>query len=343
VNASLLICGLLLGQPAAEPPVVGRPVDWSGAIGGPFVVTMTAEPKDLAVEERLTLTLWVLVADGGSAGNLRRLKRPALANSPAFGAFAVEDQDENSLENPPDHWFRYILRPQSKDVKEIPPVKFVYFNPLARRYQTTYSNAVPLTVKPHAPVGMPDVGEVPEWMLKPASTEEILGPPPDGYRAGLPGLFDKVTAQLGAEGRSQLLFLGVFAVGLVLPLIACAIWYVGWHRARPNAARLARAQRSRAAAAALHALGQAVIEPPRRVSVALFAYLRDRMGMRHDAITPAQIEECLTALGMSTELRDEVVGVLRRCDEARFANNTGGTGDLVADARSFILQSETTS
>src|SRR6187402_2002463 len=40
---------------SAQPPIVGRPVDFSGAIGGPFVVTMEVEPSQVAIEEPFTL------------------------------------------------------------------------------------------------------------------------------------------------------------------------------------------------------------------------------------------------------------------------------------------------
>lgn len=343
MHTSLLLCGLLLAQTAVEPPVVGRPTDWSGAIGGPFVVTLTAEPVELMAEDRLRLTVRIAAPDGGNAGNLRNLKRLALAKLDAFRVFAIENLDEYDTGNPPERHFRYWLRPRSAEVKEIPRLKFVYFNPRAGRYQTTYAEAVPLTVKPRAVPAVREIEEVARWMLETASVEEILGPPPDGIRPGLLGLVDRIMAQPSAEARSPFLITSLIAVAVLLPPFVCTIFYVGWRRARPNAARLARAQRSRAAATALHALNYAVDDLPGRVSAALLGYLHDRMGMNQAATAPAEVKECLTTLGVSPELRDEVVTVLRRCEEARFAREARATSDLAADAESFILQSETTS
>src|SRR5262245_55833088 len=82
----------LADPPAAEPPLVGRPLDWSGAVGGPFAVEMTAEPTELAAEEPLTLTLRIT-----GRGNLSSLPRPALGKLESFKAFAVDDLDDRFL------------------------------------------------------------------------------------------------------------------------------------------------------------------------------------------------------------------------------------------------------
>src|SRR6478672_9456 len=118
MNASLVICGLLLAQPVGEPPIAGRPGDWSGVSGGPFAVTLTADRTELTAEEPLTLTVRFAVAPGGNAGNLRDLARPALAKLDAFKTFAVEDIDDTFVaDDPPRREFRYRLRPRSADVK----------------------------------------------------------------------------------------------------------------------------------------------------------------------------------------------------------------------------------
>src|SRR5262245_23995931 len=126
---AVLLCVLcvLCGEncPAGEPPIVGRPAEFSGAIGGPFVVTVAVEPNAVAVEEPFTLTLRIV-----GPGNLKELRRPPLDKLDAFKPFAVDDLDDDVAEGlPPSRTFRYRLRARSADVKAIPPFKFVYFNP----------------------------------------------------------------------------------------------------------------------------------------------------------------------------------------------------------------------
>src|SRR5438552_2696975 len=99
---------------------------------------MTAEPTTLAAEEPLTLTVRIAMAEAGSAGNLRDVKRPALAKMEAYRAFAIEDADESFAESPPRREFRYRVRPRWSGEHAVPRLKFVYFSPRSGRYQTTY-------------------------------------------------------------------------------------------------------------------------------------------------------------------------------------------------------------
>src|SRR5438067_7787002 len=126
-----LLCVLALTHPAAygagspEPPVVGRPLDFSGAVGGPFTVTAVAEPTTVIAEEPFTLTLRI-----AGPGNLAQLPRPDLRKLERFARdFAVEDGPDRFEPAPPVREFRYRLRPRRADVREVPRWKFVYFNP----------------------------------------------------------------------------------------------------------------------------------------------------------------------------------------------------------------------
>src|SRR5438067_6883051 len=88
-----LSCVLVVLNPAAyaagspEPPVVGRPLDFSGAVGGPFTVTATAEPTEVTAEEPVTLTLRI-----AGPGNLAQVHRPDLNRIERFARdFAIAD------------------------------------------------------------------------------------------------------------------------------------------------------------------------------------------------------------------------------------------------------------
>lgn len=132
---------------AADAPIVGRPADFSGAIGGPFVVSANIEPNEIAVEQPFVLTLRIV-----GPGNLRELPRPTLGKLPAFQPFAVDDLDDEYKDGPPPgRVFRYRLRPRTADVREVPAIRFVYFNPAivpaSRGYQTTYTEPARITVR----------------------------------------------------------------------------------------------------------------------------------------------------------------------------------------------------
>jgi hypothetical protein len=142
---------------AAQSPIVGRPIDFSGAIGGPFVSTMSVESTTVAVEEPFTLTLRIV-----GSGNLKEIARPPLAKLAGFKPFAVDDLDDSFIEGPPpSRTFRYRLRARTADVKQISPFKFVYFNPAivppSRGFQTTYAAGVELGIKSPPASGRPNL------------------------------------------------------------------------------------------------------------------------------------------------------------------------------------------
>lgn len=346
MNASFLFCGLLIAQPAAEPPIAGRPTDWSGVSGGPFVITLFAEPTELAAEDQLTLTLMITAADPGTTGNLRTLKRPTLAKLDSFRSFAVEDLDGGYNEYLSRHWSRYLLRPRNADVKEVPRLKFVYFNPRTGRYQTTYSEPVRLTVHPRtAPVA---AVEVPPWIMQEWQDEqnEILEA---YYRMAAPSLIErgwqKFVGSFGIysnpwhdrlyarDGHSYMTGLAL----AVPPLLAVA-WYAIWRRRNPDAARLSNIRRSRAAAVALRMLGQASDDSPRQVRHAVEEYLRARAGLPQSASTPREVAAYLGGSSLSCLGVDEIESLLRRCDDARFAPAPADPSFLVTEAGSLILK-----
>jgi hypothetical protein len=340
----LAVCALVLtaGQPPVEPPLVGRPPDFSGAVGGPFVVEQTAAPTELTAEEPLTLTVRIT-----GPGNLRDLPRPPLARLEAYKSFAVDDLDDRFVEgDPPRREFRYRLRPRGADVKTVPRLKFVYFNPRirppSRGYQTTYAGPVTLTVKPRVP-SAPDVpDEVPEWMLQPATAEEILGPGPGPLERGFARVLGwlGVPIDLDSPGRRSPLW-PLVVLALVIPPAVCGVWLVFWRKANPDAARRASIRRSRAAAVALRSLRSATGDPPRQVAQALTGYLHDRVGLPVATTTPAEIRENLSAHDCPGALTDQSAELLRRCDEARYSPYATADGSrLVADAERLILDWE---
>jgi hypothetical protein len=349
VNATLLFSGLLLAQPATEPPVVSRPTDWSGVVGGPFAVTTKVEPTEVAAEDQLTLTVQVDVAEGGSIGNLPQLKRPPLGKSDTFRAFAFDDLDSGYNEYLKRSWFRYLLRPRSTEVKEVPRVKFVYFNPRAGRYQTTYSQPVPLTVRartaPVAAVELPPL-ILQEWK---AEENEFLEDYIKMATSSSPWSFaywwNELAAYFGMSSNRWQVRLYPrnvksysAALAFVAPPLLGVVWYGIWRRRNPDAARLANIRRSRAAAVALRVLTHAGDDPPRQVRHAIEEFLRARFGLPQSATTPPEVLAYLRSSSSSSGDPEEIGSLLRRCDDARFAPAAAETSDLVAEAKSVILK-----
>jgi hypothetical protein len=334
----LVVLIAMLG--AAEPPIVGRPVDFSGAIGGPFIVQWIAEPTELIAEEPLTLTLRVT-----GPGRLAEIPRPALGKLESFKSFAVEDVDDRVVAgDSPRREFRYRVRPRSADVKEIPRFKFVYFNPqivpASRGFQTTYAASVPLNARPRTQPTTSVPAEVPDWMLEPPASDELFGPPQPLWEQWIAW----VSTQLGRE-ESQSPNNGawiVIAVAVCFPPALCWLGLIVWRRLNPDAARLSAGRRSRAAAAALRELNRAEHDPGEKVANAFLAYLRDRAGLHSTAVTTGDVATGLESLGCPADLVAATVDLFRRCDAVRFGPGPKEDAALIGDAKKKVLEWEST-
>jgi hypothetical protein len=318
---------------AQSPPIVGRPLDFSGAVGGPFAIQWHAEPTEVFAEEPLTLALRIV-----GPGNLKDIPRPALGKLDTFKSFAVEDLDDRLIPgDPPRREFRYRLRPRSADVKEVPRLKFVYFNPrvvpAARGYQTTYADAVALTVKVRTPVvaavTVPDFIER-DWMDDEEHWQHEL------HRSEWLTAFDNIMRLLGTASSPAV----ALCVALLGPPTFCGFAYLVWRRWYPDAVRVAAVQRSRAAATAIRCLRTADANPGRDVSAALIGYLHDRTGLPKMASTPAEITAHIAGTGQLTQRVKDISELLHRCDHARFARDGRGDVGLAIDAERLILDWE---
>src|SRR5438128_1302143 len=144
----LCVLLLLVQNPAEadEPPAVGRPPNFSGAIG-PCRVSARAEPTKVQAEEPIVYTLRI-------SGNpsLKTLDRPDLRKLPRFSnLFHITNRDDRYNAAEQAREFDFVLRPRNAGVKEIPAFPFVYFKrgmvPAHLGYQTGLAPAIPLVVE----------------------------------------------------------------------------------------------------------------------------------------------------------------------------------------------------
>jgi hypothetical protein len=118
-----------------EPPAAGRPKDWAGAVG----VWRAAARVDAAREragDPLVLTLRV-----EGTGNVTLLPRPILAIPWATVVVANErvklDSTPSALRGSKE--FDWLVTPRSGGAQRVPAIRFTYFNPFSRRYETALS------------------------------------------------------------------------------------------------------------------------------------------------------------------------------------------------------------
>jgi hypothetical protein len=284
-----------------EIPVVGRPSDlpFSEASGW-FEVRARAEPTTVEAETPTTFVV--------SVNATRDVRRPPqridLRQLSAFAdQFHIEEGAEEPLRPDARTWeFVYRLKPRRIDVSEIPSFPFVYYNPYilsaGKRFQVVYTDPISLQVLPHETVQVPV--QAPEGVFALATGPGVLAR----------------QAAWHSPGTMTISLL------LLVPPLVCAVWYASWRRRYPDAARLARQRRSRAARHALQMLntiGRAEPEQSGARSAAIVAdYLRQRFDMTIAEPTPQEIAEFFGQRQCSPELTALAVRFFETCDRARF-------------------------
>jgi hypothetical protein len=336
-TATLLI--LASAAAAAEPaklpdlPVKGRPAHFDeerSPIGSFRAPVVKAEPTELQAEDPLTLTLRI----SARGPVLRPPLRPNLEDFPGFKEdFEIEPVGTGDGRIDKETWeFAYRLRPRRADVKMIPSIPFVFFVPgllpAHRGYQTHHTSAVELTVKPRAEVP-PSAVEGPRPPRGPDALYEIV--------EGAEVLRDQRPGRLPS--------LPVMVLFALAPPLWCFAWYRLWRQLYPDAARLNRLRRSRAARLAiqsLHRLGAGEASArAEQVGAAVGNYLRQRFDLPAAEPTPDEVQAHLQQAGVTAAQAERTAEFFRSCDAVRFGPPFSADGlELVAEAEQLILALE---
>ncbi len=325
--ALCVLCGEIVCAKEDDIPVVGRPVDlpFSEASGW-FEVQARAEPATLQAESPLAFTLTVRA--------VRPVRRPPqrldLRQLPDFAEqFYIEESSEEAARPDDRTWeFVYRLKPRRTDVREIPSLPFVYFNPYlltaSKGFQVLYTDPIPLRVLPHDTVQVP-----------------VQGPERAFVLAKGPAVLERQTPWTPPRP-------GTIAALLLAPPLGCIVWYLLWRRMYPDAARLASQRRSRAARRALNALRAARrLDAERRaarIAAIVAGYLQQRLDLASAEPTPHEVALLFVQHGYSSELTEQAIDFFETCDRARFLPVDSGNGvsptELHNAAFQFILAVE---
>jgi hypothetical protein len=309
---------------ADEPPVVGQPDHFNGAVGR-FRVAVAADPIKVQAEDPLTYSVHITATSQVK----QPPQRPALAEFPGFSdAFYIEEigPAEGTRPDPQTWEFTYRLKPKNTAVRSIPSFPFVFFRPgfIPPRagYMTAYAPAVALTVTPRKPV-------------EPAKA--ITAPEEAFVLAG----GDMLRQDSGDRLPPTLVLL----VALLVPPVGCVGWLLVWRRLYPDAARLTQRRRSRAAQEALQALREIAPAPDREkqargAAEAVAGYLSRRLELSISEPTPAEAEAHLRRRGISDQLAAETADFLRSCAAVRFDPEPPADADLAGAAEKVVLALE---
>jgi hypothetical protein len=326
-RAWLLACAAFILHPSsfilspAQPPFYEPKEHYYKAQGRNVTVEWKVDRTEVPADGELTATLVVT----GDLVNPQQIVRPDLKQLAAFNdKFQVDD-----VPGPParpdakEVRFAYSLRPRDRSVDRLPSLLFIYYNPAfaeGRRFQTIKAAGLDLKVTAPAPKAAPPAVplEEPEHLFHVETGPRVLGHRPFAPCWGM--------------------WTGLAVLG---PVVAAA-WFVAWRRLYPDAARLARQRRSRAARRAADAIRRSgrAPDPAGAVAAAVLGYLRSRYPLGPGADTPTDLGRELTAAGLPAAEADAVVGFFRRCDEARFGGAGEAGASLAADAEALVTRLE---
>jgi tetratricopeptide (TPR) repeat protein len=304
-------------------PEENRPAGFSGAVGR-FDLEVSAAPTELHAGDPITLRMTVR-----GQGNLADIQAPVLSDSSGFRIYEARPAGGDDATR----IFEQVLIPNESSVTAIPPVRFAYFDPETRLYQTRESAPIPLVV--HA--------------AQQSQKAEILAAGAPQRVAAPEELGRDIVFIKDAPGRLRERHRGMgiaFWLWQPLPaLLALAAWWYDRRRARLSGdVRYARF--TRAGKQAQLGLREATVALERQDRVAFYDYLartlRDYLAAKLDLPPGAVDAESVAARGLSNELAARVRGVFTACEEARFAPSTteGDMRGTLAEVQEIVRQME---
>lgn len=277
---------------AVEPPRVGRPSDFTGAVGD-LSLRSWLDSGDGRVGNPLLLTVRV-----AGTGNVKLLPPPPLA-IPWASVVAADERVQVDSTAPRIRGakeFDWVLTPRVAGELDLPPIRYSYFNPDTRRYETATSESTRVRIAPGALAAADTVRSDALLALRPAYRGPVAPPP---------------------HQRP-----GYWLLLAVAPLPAFGLRVrrrTARQRVAPTAAMALRAL-SRAPAAARDSCDL------RRAYVAAFA---ERLGLPPATFTrTGALSRALRRSGVSVEAANAAERFLRTLDEAAYSPR----GSLPADA-----------
>ena len=285
---------------AQLPAIDQQKDDFYGALaaaGKSVKATWTLDiPLTTSTDSTLTLTLFDVL-------NPDEVKAPDLAGVPEFQAAFVRIEAPSRIEFDPSSSTVKIIttvRPRNAGKLTVPELKFVYYLPVASRFQTTYAVSLEYTV--NAPM---------------ATAPVPLDGPPDFF-----------VERAGTRANTVPAWWW-WAVPVFLTSIAAG--FVFWHRKRyPQAAERARILRIRAVRVALAELRRLPDgAPAQSLAVIWQRYLVARYGVRPTANTPQELADELARLRFPQARAEQATHLISQLHAAQFGPNTQNVSRLL--------------
>ncbi|MFZ1685106.1 MAG: BatD family protein [Candidatus Zixiibacteriota bacterium] len=316
-------------------PTAGRPSDFGGSIGK---FNMEAKPDKTEVEMNQPVTLNIKINGQGNIKSVAEPTIPELKDFRVYRASSNENVAKMGDRVGGTKTFEEVFIPKRPGILEIPALSLTYFNPDAGKYETISTKPVSMNVKkPEGYVNSPDIPYSGPNMTLGSEAQDIRFIKPDLGPVNPIGqlvLFNPLYLLVNALPIAVLA--GLIVVRKRKERMSTD---VGWARSR-GASKMAK---KRLAKARSLANVSQVREFYGELSLALTAYIADKLNISPYGLTSDQIADLLRQKGSDEQLVTESVAFLRTCDFARFAPANLNQSDIttaLATAEQLMVRIE---
>lgn len=311
----IALVALLIFADPVQVPVVGRPSDFSGAIGGPFQIAYELTCDSTIIGEPFTVAVNIT-----GPGDLSQLKPRDWLSDPVLRQRIVIEGDATQIPGPHGVRITSTLRASQAGMIRFPRLKFVYYNPKLRAWQTVYADAVDVFIRPDALPLMqaPLKQALPQFAMWYERVKSDAEAKPGQLSARVQSMMAAIGLSTGTHVDSvaaQILLL------YLLPIVICVGVCRLWVRKRRD--------RSSVQHRAIEALRKCSPEDVDRVGLVLREYLIQGLGIAE----PYGVQR----FGGGEEANCPVIAALMECDRAKFGPQREAALNVKEAARLAIL------
>ncbi len=292
-------------------PERGRPDDFTGSIGA-FQISAKADKRQVEVNQPVTVTIRI-----SGTGNIKSAAEPPIPELNDFRVYLASSNESTSKIQDRlggTKTYEQVFIPKRPGDLQIPALSYNYFDPVKNKYQKISTRPISISViKPEGYAGPTDLPYTGPNVVVGSEAKDIryikskLGDTsPVGRIVLLSPLY------LVVNSLPVLLLAGTVVVRKRREKLAAN---VGYARSL-QAGKKARKRLARARSVAKVDQGETFYA---ELHMALTAYIADKLNVSPYGLTTDRIKELLTDRAADETLVADTVGVLQKCDFARFA------------------------
>jgi len=310
-------------------PSSNVPSSFNGAVGN-FNFKVEVDKNKVMTNESITLRMIV-----SGSGNIKLLKLPEVQLPAGFEKYEpkIYDNVNKGSVISGQKIVEYLIVPRTPGEKEIPPIEFSYFNPATRKYVTLTSPAFKINVLKGQGQYEPIAGNFSKEDIKLLS-EDIR--------------YIKTSDFKFEKKRERAIIQPWFWISITLPLIAlfAAVGIRKKQEKLYSNVQLLKYQKAEKAAKKRLKIAKQALDKNNlsefysELSLALYGYLEDKLGIQKSEFTIEKALEILAQKNISEELITRIKNVSEKCEFVRFAPsglNSASAGELYEEAVNIII------